>query len=77
MDKNIYSREVMVIVDMADLRDERAEDILKAVNERISEGKILAVRSRQGKEYEITLINKDACKDLDEGLTIKGKLCEI
>lgn len=73
----IYSREATVIVDLADLRDARAEDIIKAVNERIGEGKILAVRPRLGKEYEITLISKDECGNLDEGLTIKGKWCGI
>lgn len=72
-----YSREATVIMDVADLRDPRAEDIIKAVNGRIGEGKILAVRPRQGKEYEITLTNKDECENLDEGLTIKGKLCGI
>lgn len=77
MDKKIYSREATVIVELADLRDVRAEDIITVVSGRIDKGKILAVRPRQGKEYEITLINKDACEDLNEGLTIKGKLCEI
>ena len=75
--KRIYSKEATVIVDMADQRDARAEDIIKAVNERIGGGKILAVRPRQVKEYEITLINREACDGLDEGLMIKGKLCEI
>lgn len=75
--KRIYSKEAMAIVDMVDQRDARAEDIIKAVNERIGGGKILAVRPRQGKEYEITLINREACNGLDEGLMIKGKLCEI
>lgn len=79
MDYNerIYSKEATVIVDLTEMRDARAEDIMKAVNERLGGGKILAVRPRQGKEYEVTLINKDACDDLDEGLMIKEKLCEI
>ncbi len=75
--KRIYSKEATVIVDMTDHRDARAEDIIKAVNERIGGGKIFAVRPRQGKEYEITLINQEACNGLEEGLMIKGKLCEI
>lgn len=63
-----------MIVDIADLRD---AGIIKAVNERIGEGKILAVRPRQGKDYEITLTNKEECGSLDEGLAIKGKWCGI
>ncbi len=70
--KRIYSKEATVIVDMTDHRDARAEDIIKAVNERIGGGKIFAVRPRQGKEYEITLINQEACNGLEEGLMIKG-----
>ncbi len=75
--KRIYSKEATVIIDMAEQSDARAEDIIKAVNERIGGGKILAVRPRQGKEYEITLTNREACDGLDKGLIIKGKLCEI
>lgn len=79
MDYNerIYSKEATVIVNLTEMRDARAEDIMKAVNERLGRGKILAVRPRQGKEYEVTLINTDACEDLEEGLMIKEKLCEI
>ncbi len=47
--KRNYSKEATVIVDMTDHRDARAEDIIKAVNDRIGGGKILAVRPRQGK----------------------------
>ncbi len=72
--KRIYSKEATVIIDMAEQSDARAEDIIKAVNERIGGGKILAVRPRQGKEYEITLTNREACDGLDKGLIIKGKL---
>ncbi len=75
--KRIYSKEATVIIDMAEQSDARAEDIIKVVNERIGGGKILAVRPRQGKEYEITLTNREACDGLDKGLIIKGKLCEI
>lgn len=37
-----------MIVDLAELRDARAVDIIKAVNEKVGGGKILAVRTRQG-----------------------------
>lgn len=75
--KRIYSKEATVIVDLTELRDARAEDIIKAVNEKVGGGKILAVRPRHGKEYEITLTNTDVCEDLEDFLMIKGKLCEI
>lgn len=54
--KRNYSKEATVYADMMDHRDGRAEDIIKAVNDRIGGGKIFAVRPRQGKEYEITLM---------------------
>lgn len=71
MDGNtrIYSKEAMVIVDMADLRQVRTEVIIKAVNVKIGVEKILAVRLRQGKEFEITLLKRS--DNLEKGLMIK------
>lgn len=43
------------MVDVGHVNDTRAVDIIKAVTERIGEGRILAVRPKRAKEYEITL----------------------
>ncbi len=60
----IYSKEANVIVDLAEVRDGVVQDIIKEVNKKIGGGKVLAIRPRQGKEYEITLINEEECDKL-------------
>lgn len=73
----IYSKEATVIVDLAEVRDGSVQDIIKEVNEKIGGGKILAIRPRQGKEFEITLSNEEECEKLEDGLRIKQQFCEI
>ncbi|XP_016318821.1 uncharacterized protein LOC107670656 [Sinocyclocheilus anshuiensis] len=72
-----YLKEATVIVEVDKVNGVRAEDVIKAVSERIGGGKILAVRSRQGKECEVTLEKEETCEELMDGLTIKGTNCEI
>lgn len=48
-----------VMMDVGHVKDARAVDIIKAVTERIGEGRILAVRHKRAKEYEITLEHED------------------
>ncbi len=52
----MYSKEATVIVDLAEVRDGVVQDIIKEVNKKIGGGNIFAIRPRQGKEFEITLI---------------------
>lgn len=52
-----YLKEATVMVDVEHMKDARAVDIIKAVMERIGEGRILAVRPKR--EYEITLERED------------------
>lgn len=73
----IYSKEATVIVDLAEVRDGVVQDIIKEVNKKIGGGKVLAIRPRQGKEYEITLINEEECDKLEDGMMIKQQFCEI
>lgn len=51
-----HLKEATVSVDISKV-NARAEDIIKAVTERIGKGNILAVIPKQNKEYEVTLEN--------------------
>lgn len=72
-----YLKEATVIVEVDKVNGVKAEDVIKAVSERIGGGKILAVRPRQGKEYEVTMEKEETCEELMDGLTIKGTNCEV
>ncbi|KAL1276925.1 hypothetical protein QQF64_023598 [Cirrhinus molitorella] len=50
-----YLKEATVIVNVENVVEVRAEDIIKAVTEQCGHGKILTLRPRQGKEYELTM----------------------
>ncbi|GAA6077487.1 uncharacterized protein LOC107656888 [Tachysurus ichikawai] len=74
----IYLKEATVMVEEAGHFNEmRVSDLIKAVTERIGEGKILAVRPKQNKEYEVTLEQEEDTELLLEGLVIKGTNCEL
>ncbi|KAK9969897.1 hypothetical protein ABG768_028038 [Culter alburnus] len=75
--KRVYLKEATVTVELGQVKDARAADIIKAVAERIGEGKILAVRPKQTKEYEVTLENENDTELLLDGLTINGVTCEV
>lgn len=66
-----------MIINVEGADNAKAVDIIKVVTERIGEGGILAVRPRQGKEYELTLEKEEMCDELMNGLTIKGTECEV
>lgn len=72
-----YSKEATLIVDLEGVQEGKAEDIIKMATEKIGGGNILSVRPRLGKEYEMTLRNEDLCDILLDGITIKGKDCEV
>lgn len=76
-DKRIYTKEATVVVDLSEVQDGRAEDIIKALTEKIEVTRILAIRPKQMREYEITLEHEEDTEKLVDGLTIKGKICEI
>uniref|UniRef100_A0A9J7YPY9 CCHC-type domain-containing protein n=1 Tax=Cyprinus carpio carpio TaxID=630221 RepID=A0A9J7YPY9_CYPCA len=72
-----YLKEATVIVNVENVSEVRAVDIIKAVTDKCGYGKILALRPRQGKEYELTMEKEETCDELTEGLLIKGVNCEI
>ncbi|KAK9977299.1 hypothetical protein ABG768_019124 [Culter alburnus] len=76
-EKRKYLKEATVIVNVDGVNDAKAVDIINAVTERIGGWKILAVRPRQGKEYELTLEKEEMCDELMDGLKIKGTDCEV
>ncbi|XP_026111556.1 uncharacterized protein LOC113088487 [Carassius auratus] len=72
-----YLKEATVIVNVENLSEVRAVDIIKAVTDKCGYGEILALRPRQGKEYELTMEKEETCDKLTEGLLINGVNCEI
>lgn len=75
--KRVYKKEATVIVDLLNVQDARAEDIIKVIAEKIGVAKILAVRPKLSKEYEITLEKEEDADELINGLMIKGINCEV
>lgn len=75
--KKNYTKEATVVVDLAEVQEGKAEDIIQALKDKLDVTKILAVRPKMMKEYEITLEKEEDIENLNEGLMIKGKLCEI
>ncbi|XP_016365049.1 uncharacterized protein LOC107706004 [Sinocyclocheilus rhinocerous] len=72
-----YSKEATVIVNVAEIKDGKAEDVIKAVINKVGPSKVLAVRPRINKEYEITLTDEEACEELMDGLMIKDVITEV
>lgn len=72
-----YLKEATLIVNVENVKDVRAEDVINAVTEQCGHGKILALRPRQGREYELTMEKEEECEKLLEGLKIKGTDCEV
>lgn len=75
--QRIYLKEATVTVDLGNVKDARAADIIKAVTERIGEGRILAVRPKQAREYEVTVEREEDTELLTDGLMINGITCEV
>lgn len=75
--KRVYKKEATVTVDLMDLDDVRAVDIIISVTEKVGEGKILAVRPKQTRCYEVTLETEEDIEELMNGIIIKGKTCEV
>lgn len=75
--KRTYTKEATVVIDLTEIQDGRAEDIIKALTDKMEVTSILAVRPKMMKEYEITFEKEEDIEKLADGLMIKGKLCEI
>lgn len=75
--EKMYLKEATLIVDLKDVVDGKAEDVIKAVTEKLGAGKLIAVRQRIDKEYELTLLTEQLCGELLDGLKIKDKDCEL
>lgn len=75
--KRSYTKEATVVVDLAEVQDGKAEDIIQTLKDKMDVTSILAVRPKIMKEYEITFEKEEDIEKLDEGLMIKGKMCEI
>nr|BAC82612.1 gag-like protein [Danio rerio] len=75
--KRIYLKEATVTVDIGQATEVRAIDVIKAETERIGDGKILAVRPKHNKEYEVTLEREEDADELMDELTIKGINCAV
>lgn len=72
-----YLKEATMVINVDGENEIKAMDIIDAVNERIGGGNIIAVRPRQGKEYELTLETEEMCDKLMDGITIKGTDYEL
>lgn len=72
-----YMKEATVIADTNGTEDVKIMDIITAVTTKFGEGKILAIRPRHNKEFELKLETEEVCEALTEGLMLKNKLCEV
>nr|AAI54031.1 Zgc:171886 protein [Danio rerio] len=72
-----YKKEATVILNVDKIKEVRVLDIINAITEKCGHGKILAIRPRQEKEYEITFETEETCDKLLDGLKIKGENCEV
>lgn len=72
-----YMKEATVILNVDKVKEVRVLEIINAVTEKCGLGKILAIRPRQDKDYELTLENEETCDKLMDGLIIKGETCEV
>ncbi len=75
--KRKYAKEATVTVDMGEVNDGKAEDLIKAIAGKVGVCMILAVRPKQNRLYEVTLTNEETCDDLMDGLEIKGVKCDV
>lgn len=72
-----YLKEATVILNVDKVKEVRVSDIIKALTEKCGHGRILAIRPRKDKEYEITLEEEETCDKLIDGLTINEENCEV
>lgn len=72
-----YAKEATMIVNVAEVDGGKAEDVIVALIVKVGVTKVLAVRPRLNKEFEITLENESCCESLKDGLIIKGTQCEV
>ncbi|XP_067303136.1 uncharacterized protein [Pseudorasbora parva] len=66
-----------MIVNVAEVDGGKAEDVIVALIAKVGVTKVLAVRPRLNKEFEITLENEAICESLEDGIIIKGIRCEV
>ena len=75
--QRIYSKEATAIIDISKVLNGGAQDIIRAIKEKVSVEKILAVRPKTNKQYEVTFETEEACDGLLNGLQIKGQICDV
>lgn len=75
--KRIYAKEATATIDVGKVLNGGAEDIIRAIKDKIGVGKILAVRPKMNKQYEVTFEKEEDCDALLNGLQIKGQTCEV
>lgn len=75
--KRIYAKEATATIDVGKVQNGGAEDIIRAIKDKIGVGKILAVRPKLNKQYEVTFEKEEDCDVLLNGLQIKGQTCEV
>lgn len=72
-----YSKEATATIDISKVQNGGAEDIIRAIKEKIGVEKILAVRPKTNKQYEVTFETEEDCDELLNGLQIKGQSCDV
>lgn len=72
-----YFKEATATIDISGVQNGGAEDIIRAIKGKIGVEKILAVRPKTNKQYEVTFETEEDCDVLLNGLEIKGQSCDV
>lgn len=72
-----FKKEATLILEVSELDNIMALEVIKAVDNKVVQGKLIRVRQRQNGEYEIMLENEEVSEELLNGLKIGGNICEI
>lgn len=75
--QRIYSKEATATIDISKVHNGGAEDIIRAIKEKIGVEKIIAVRPKTNKQYEVTFEMEEVWDGLINGLQIKGQICDV
>lgn len=75
--QRIYSKEATAITDIRKVHNGEAEDIIRAIKEKVGVEKNIAVRPKTNKQYEVTFETEEVCDGLINGLQIKGQICDV
>ncbi|MGL4357172.1 MAG: hypothetical protein ACRCSY_00495 [Cetobacterium sp.] len=72
-----YAKEATMVVNVAEVDGAKAKDVVVALIAKVGVTKVLAVRPRLNKEFEVTMENESCCESLKDSLMIKGTRCEV